>query len=431
MSSTTPPREGPRGSTRREFLRQAGLVAGATLVGTLPRIARAAEANERLGVGFIGTGSRAGTHMQVLQWLKDNPKYPVDLVAACDVYRPRLQRAVEAYGMKGYSDYRDLLKDPNVDVVCIATPDHIHGQQAIDALHAGKHVYCEKPVTHWRQYDLMRRLFDEAARSDRTFQAGTQGMSDAAWHQMAKLVKDGVIGQPIHAECGYFRIGDWGERCMPVDDPNAKPGPDLDWDAFLGDAPRRDFDIKRFFCWRMFEDYAGGPVTDLFPHSLTPVLHILGVGMPEMVVATGGILRYPEREVPDTFNMLIDYPEKIAVAVLGTQGNNDPTTPIRGAGGRTPVIRGWEGSLAIVGDEIVFAPVEWSKRSTQKWPIEYGEDMAEYWRKFLECCRTGRKDTLTPPDLAYHVQTALIMGMWSQRQGKIARFDTAKREIVI
>jgi predicted dehydrogenase len=424
--------EAARGATRREFLRQAGAAAaGAALAGALPRIARAAEANERLGIGFIGSGGRAGAHMQVTHWLKENAKYPVDLVAVCDAYRPRMQRAAEAYGMKGTMDHRDLLKDPNVDVVCIATPDHVHAPQAIDALRAGKHVYCEKPVTHWRQYDLVRQLADEAKKSGRAFQVGTQGMSDAAWHQIAKLVKQGAIGRPIHAECGYFRVGDWGERGMPIDDPKAVPGKDLNWEAFLGGAPKRDFDVSRFFRWRMYEDYAGGPVTDLFPHSLTPVVHMLGVTVPQMVVASGGIFRYPEREVPDTFNMLIDYPEKVTVAVLGTQGNNDPTTPARGAGGRVPVLRGWDGSLTVRGNEIVLAPAEGSDKKPQTWPIERGEDMAEYWKKFLDCCREGRQDTYAPADLAYHVQTALIMGMWSLRQGKVAKFDPAKREIVM
>ena len=109
---------------------------------------------------------------------------------------------------------------------------------------------------------------------------------------------------------------------MPIDDPNAKPGADLNWEAFLGDSPQRPFDVSRFFRWRMYEDYAGGPVTDLFPHSFTPVADILGVGAPSVVVATGGKFRYEEREVPDTFNMLIDYPQKCTVAVLGTQGND-------------------------------------------------------------------------------------------------------------
>jgi len=418
--------------TRRQFIHHAGAVAAAvTVTNTSPRRA-VAGANERLGVGFIGCGGRSGAHFNAVHWLKTQAKEPLDIVAACDVYRPRMESRAKAYGAaKMYMDYRELLADPKVDVVCIATPDHHHGQQAIDAVKAGKHVYCEKPVTHWRQFDLTKKLAKTVVGSDRAFQLGTQGMYDGAWAQMKKLVADGLIGRPVHAECGYFRVGDWGERGMPMDDPNAKPGADLNWEAFLGEMPKCPFDVSRFFRWRMYEDYAGGPSTDLFPHSLTPVLSILGVGMPSTVVATGGKFRYQEREIPDTYNTLIDFPEKLTVAVLGTQANNYQGAGARGAGGRIPVIRGWEGTLTIEGNEIVFFPAEGSKKKAQRFAIGHGEDFVGYWREFLNCCRSGKTETLSPMDLGFKVQTAMQMGMLGMRAGKTARFDAERQEIVI
>jgi predicted dehydrogenase len=416
--------------TRRQFINRTGSAAAAyVLAGASAQ--RAQGANERIGVGFIGCGGRSGAHFEAVHWLKTQAKAAVDIVAASDVYRPRLQQRAQGYGAKAYADYHELLADPNVDVVCISTPDHHHGYQAIDAVAAGKDVYCEKPVTHWRQFDLTKRLAAEVKRTGRVFQLGTQGMSDSAWHQMKKVISDGLIGQPIHAECGYFRVGDWGERGMPIDDPNAKAGLELNWEAFLGDAPKRPFDVSRFFRWRMYEDYAGGPSTDLFPHSLTPVVSVLGVTMPSTVVATGGKFRYQEREVPDTFNMLIDYPEKITVAVLGTQGNDYPGAGSRGSGQRLPVIRGWEGTLTIENNEIVFIPAQGSQKKPQRFAVEHGEDFVGYWRKFLDCCRQRNKDTLSPMDLAYHVQTALQMGMLSLRDGKAARFDATAEKIVL
>lgn len=419
--------------SRRNFLCTAASAAAvaAAAAPTHRRVNAAAKSpNDRLGIGVIGVGSRGNGHLRELQWLRDNTK-EVDIVAVCDVYRPRLQHAAETYGAKTYMDYRDLLADPNVDIVSIATPDHHHAYQAIDAVRAGKDVYCEKPVTHWRQFELTKRLASELRNSDRVFQLGTQGMSDSAWHQMKKLVQDGIIGQPILAECGYFRVGDWGERGMPIDDPNARPGPDLNWKAFLGDAPRRSFDVSRFFRWRMYEDYAGGPVTDLYPHSLTPVINILGVTLPSAVAATGGKFRYEEREVPDTFNLLIDYPQKITVAVLGTQGNNYFGTGERGSAGRVPVIRGWDGTLTIEKDEIIFIPAEGSSKQPQRFPIERRENLLDHWKNLLECCRSRKKDTFSPADLAYYTQTALIMGMLSFRKGKTARFDAEKERIVL
>ena len=414
--------------TRREFMGHAAAATAAVSLAARP--ARAAGPNERLGVGVIGAGGRAGAHLQVYDWIK-NHDGNIDIVAVCDVYRPRMERAAKSHGAKGYMDHRELLADPRVDVVSIATPDHHHGYQTLDAIKAGKDVYCEKPITHWRQFDLTKKLAEEVAKSDRVFQLGTQGMSDSAWHQMKKLIQDGIIGQPLHAECGYFRVGDWGERGMPIDDKDAKPGPDLNWEAFLGDSPKRDFDVSRFFRWRMYEDYAGGPSTDLFPHSLTPTLYMLGVKMPAMAVAAGGKWRYEEREVPDTFNMLIDYPEKITVAVLGTQGNDYQGTGGRGAGGRIPVIRGWEGSLTIRDKEIVFIPAEGCKREAQKFAIERGEDLTFYIQNFIERCRSRDKNTLSPMDLAFHVQTALQMGALGLREGKVARFDPKEGKILL
>ena len=420
--------------TRRQFIRRASATAAAiTVAGTSAQrvTGKVLGANERLGVGFIGCGGRSRAHLKTVHWLKTQAKEPVDIVAACDVYRPRMQKVVADYNVKGYMDHRELLADPNVDIVCISTPDHHHGYQAIDAVRAGKDVYCEKPVTHWRQFELTRHLAAEVKKTGRVFQLGTQGMSDSAWHQMRKLVQDGLIGQPIHAECGFFRVGDWGERGMPIDDADAKAGSDLNWEAFLGDSPKHPFDVSRFFRWRMYEDYAGGPSTDLFPHSLTPVVSILGLSMPAKVVATGGKFRYQEREVPDTFNMLIDYPEKVTVAVLGTQGNNNQATGFRGSGKRVPVIRGWEGSLTVEDKQIVFVPAKGSSKKPQRFGIEQGEDFVGYWQKFISCCRSRQQDTLSPMDLAYHVQTALQMGMLGLRASKVALFDPAQEKIVL
>jgi hypothetical protein len=134
--------------TRRQFISRAGAAAATvTVAGTSAKRALGRSANERIGVGFIGCGGRSQAHLKAVHYLKN--KYGnVEIVAACDAYRPRMKKTMDGYKAKGYSDYRELLADPNVDVVCIATPDHQHGYQAIDAVRAGKDVYCEKPVTH-------------------------------------------------------------------------------------------------------------------------------------------------------------------------------------------------------------------------------------------------------------------------------------------
>lgn len=430
-------------SSRRHFLKRT-VAAAATApaltarlqAGAAPAVVSGRNLNSRIGVGFIGTGGRAGAHMRILEQLRVQEQLPVEFVAVCDVYRPRREAARNRLkAPHAYVGHRELLANSGVDLVCIATPDHHHGQQAIDALEAGKHVYCEKPVTHWRQFALTRQLAEVAAKSPGAFQCGTQAMSDSAWHQMKRLVREGLIGKPLYGETGFFRIGDWGERGMKVDDPNAKPGTDVDWEAFLGDAPQRPFSVDRLFRWRLFEDYAGGPVTDLYPHCLTQVVDILGVGFPEKVVALGGIHRYDYelRDVPDTFNLIAQYPEKVTISVLGTQANDHNATPLRGAGQRCPVIRGWEGSLSIDANnkEIVFTPIkEKGAKPPQRFAIERPENNTEHWKNLIQCAREGRKDTWSPADLAFRTQTVLQMAMYAHRRGVTAKFDATRREIV-
>jgi predicted dehydrogenase len=374
--------------------------------------------------------------MRMLEQLRDQEKLPIEFAAVCDVYWPRVEKAqARLKAARAYMDHRELLADPAVDLVCIATPDHHHGQQSIDALRAGKHVYCEKPVTHWRQFELTRQLADVAAQSPAAFQCGTQAMSDGAWHKMRELVQEGLIGKPLFGETGFFRIGDWGERGMKVDDPLAKPGAGLDWKAFQGDAPQREFSVDRLFRWRLFADYAGGPVTDLYPHCLTQVIYVLGVGFPEKVVALGGVHRYDYelRDVPDTFNLIAQYPEKVTISVLGTQANDFNATPLRGAGQRCPVIRGWEGSLSIDANnkDILFTPLrEKGAKPPQRIAIPHGENNLELWKNLITCAREGRKDTWSPAELAFRTQTVLQMAMVSHHQGVTAKFDAKRRQIL-
>lgn len=429
-----------RGTSRRRFL---GGVAASAVAGIAARshirtaAAQSNSPNDRIGVGFIGAGGRGSYHMGVLNHMKQNNDAPIDMAAVCDVYRPRMEQAKKKYDMPaGYMDHRELLDDPNVDLVCIATPDRHHGYQAIDAVNAGKDVYCEKPVTHWAQFELTKKLARTVAESDRVFQLGTQAMSDSAWHQMKKLVRDGMIGKPLFGETGFFRIGDWGERGMPIPDPNAKPGKDLDWEAFQGDAPDRPFSVDRFFRWRLFIEYAGGPATDLYPHCLTQVVDVLGVGFPDTVVGTGGIHRYDYelRSVPDTCNLVAEYPEDVSISVMGTQANDYNGRARRGSGHRLPIIRGWEGTLTVSTDNknILFRPCQTKNaKPPESIPIEHRESVPNHWQNLLDCVRKRSQDTNSPMDLAFRTQTVLQMAMMGMMEKEVARFDHENEQVVL
>ena len=406
---------------RRDFLKGAGaLAAGAAVV--RPAFTIAAEkskgANGRLGVGFIGTGGRCGAHIGIVNELAKEGL--VEPVAVCDVYGPRVEAAAKHTGGKVYRNHKDLLADPRVDIVCIASPDRLHAPQAIDAVRAGKDVYVEKPLTHWLQFDLAKQLAEEAEKHKRIVQVGTQFMADQAYAQAKKLIKEGVIGKIVHIERGYFRRGDWGER-MPIPDPNAKPGPDLDWEQFLGDAPKVPFTVSRFFQWRMYWDYSGGPATDLLVHVFTPLFCLLDVDYPERAMGGGGKFQYDGlREVPDTFNMIFDYAGGPSVVLLNTLSNETDSGTY---------VRGTDGLLTFAGNGIVITP-HGAQKPSHVIPWKGQGDTKLLWLNFLECVKSRQKP-LSPVDVGARVQAPLNMAILSYRENKVARFDRQKQEIVL
>jgi len=430
MQQTQQPVSESDGVTRRRFLRAA---AASTAMATGVKISRAAAgANETLGIGFIGVGGRGASHIHTVRGLiKAGEK--AKIVAVCDAYGPRMKQHAEKNQAKAYKKHGDLLADKDVDVVCISSPDRLHLPQAIDAVRAGKDVYCEKPMGHWSQITEAKLFRDETLKHRRVVQVGTQGTSSAIWGEVGELIRKGAIGQPRHVQAGYYRNGDWGER-MRIPDPNAKPGPELDWQAFLGDAPKVPFSVERFFSWRMFLDYSGGPSTDLLPHVFTPFVYMLRLGCPSLAVASGGIFQYTGygREVPDTFNMCLDYPEKLSVVLVCTLANDYNTGPcIRGdEGALTFEVAGWEAGC----QNVQIQPQRRGKGSGKK--IQKVElktkrigSTAEHWRDFLRGVRT-RQQPRSNVEFGYRVHVALAMAMQALLKQKVARFDAKKEEVL-
>lgn len=404
-------------SNRRRFLKTTSATASLAIASSPFTLlgAEAKGANERVGVGFIGTGGRSRAHQDIV--LKFKEQGIAEPVAVCDIYRPRMEEASRhCGGAKMYMEHEALLEDPNVDVVCIASPDRHHAPQTIDALNAGKDVYCEKPLTHWSQFDLAKQVDAIAKKTGRLVQVGTQHMADDNYPQIIELIRDGIIGKPVHVECGFFRRGDWGER-MRIPDPIAKPGPDLNWERFLGDAPKRPFDISRFFQWRMFWDYAGGPATDLLVHTFTPIFCVLELGFPERVFGGGGTFQF-DREVPDQCNIIADYPDGPSVVMINSLSNHVPVdTTIRGTDG---IIK-W--AMLQGGKDYGVRIVPFAKGKEEiHIPWKGQGDTSKLWLDLLECVKT-RKQTKCNIDMAVRVQAPLSMGIISHRESKVALFD--------
>ncbi len=410
--------------SRRKLLGKGGRAAAAGLVFPLAVtvVSEGAKgANDRPGIGFIGTGGRAQAHMDIC--LKFRSQGRCDPVAVCDVYAPRVQAAAQKTGGKIYRHFQDLLADKNVDIVCIATPDRHHAPQALAAIRAGKDVYVEKPLTHWSQMDLAAQLGDEAERLKRIVQVGTQYVADDAYAKARQLIQRGIVGKIVHVQLGYFRRGDWGER-MHIPDPNAKPGPDLDWEQFLGDAPKVPFSVSRFFQWRLYWDYAGGPATDLLVHAFTPVFCLLDLGFPERVLGGGGTFQYP-REVPDQCNIIADYPGGPSVVMCNSLSNYT---------GIQTILRGTDGAIVLgdldhPGPGIRIVPVGKDAKEVLI-PWNGFGSTEKLWDNFLQCVHT-RQRPYSPIDIGVRVQAPLNMGILSHREGKVARFDSGSRKIVL
>jgi predicted dehydrogenase len=280
---------------------------------------------------------------------------------------------------------------------------------------------------HWSQFDLCREFCDETKKLQRVVQVGNQGNSSPAWGKVRDLIQKGVVGRLQHVQAGYYRLGDWGER-MPIPDPDAKPGPDLDWEAFLGDAPKVPFTVERFFSWRRYLNYAGGPCTDLFPHVFTPFVSALGLNYPSLAVASGGIFKFNtyDREVPDTFNMCVDYPEKVSVVLVCTLANQYVTEPaIRGDEGTLTLQNagGWEGGF----DSITIIP---AKGTSETVPGLKTEATPLHWKNFIHCVRT-REKPVSDVEFALKVQAALNMSMLALLNKKVAQFDCGARKIIL
>jgi predicted dehydrogenase len=337
--------------TRRNFLESGAALAAVAA----PR--RTSAANDRVQVGVIGTGARAHELIAALQQHET-----AEIVAVVDAYKGRVERAIERTNgrAKPYKSYQDILADKSIDAVLVVTPDHWHRRMVMDAIQAGKDVYCEKPLTFTSAEGV--EIAQAARSAGRIVQVGSQGMSSQTQRKAKEMIRAGSLGKVTIIRAAFNRNTASGAWIYPIP-PDASPKT-VDWEMFLGPAPKRPYSAERFFRWRCYEDYSGGIATDLFVHLCTTIHYLMDAKAPSSVLAMGQLYRWKEsREVPDTLNAILEYPEGFVVNLSSTFNNQTS------AEGSFQIL-GTEGTITL-GGGMAFYPeraIEDNRWIVESWP---------------------------------------------------------------
>lgn len=266
--------------------------------------------NDQINMALIGSGIQGIYDTQSALGVDG-----VKLVAVCDLYLGRLDRAKELWGndLMVIRDYRKILERKDIDAVIIATPDHWHQKIVIEALKAGKHVYCEKPMV--QKFEEGQAVIKAQKESGKILQVGSQGMSSLGNEKAKQLYEEGAIGDIVMLDMYNDRYSAEGAWQYPIP-PDANPNT-VDFDTFLGSSPKTPFELKRFFRWRNYQDYGTGVAGDLFVHAFSTLNFILSSHGPNRALSTGGLRYWNDgRDVPDVTITLYDYPKTASHAAF-------------------------------------------------------------------------------------------------------------------
>ncbi|MBA2302963.1 MAG: Gfo/Idh/MocA family oxidoreductase [Acidobacteria bacterium] len=320
---------------RRKFMSQTSRAAAAAAVlgpGPLLKAFTQGSAADTVRIGVIGFG---------VQGLNDATaalRVPnVKVVAAASCYDGHLDRARELLGEGPLltRDYRRILDDTSIDAVIVSTPDHWHSRICLDAIAAGKDVYCEKPLTH--RLEEGDALVKAVRASKQIFQVGSQHTSSPSIIEAKQLIADGVLGQVTQVKASWDTNSDISAWVKPIP-PNASEKT-VDWARFQGLAPKRPFDPRRVFRWRTYREYGEGLAGDVLVHIITAVHFMLNLQAPTVGTAVGGRLRWKDdRNVYDTITGGWEYPEGVVTVLGATQNNNYDGTGIRIMGSKATMV---------------------------------------------------------------------------------------------
>src|SRR6266853_3331792 len=308
--------------SRRDFMKTS---AGAAILAA-PGILPALGANNKVRVGWISVGSRGS---DLVDRMNAGSHDMVEVTAVCDTFTGRLAAGKDKIqtlwhnSPKTYEDYLELLQDPNIDAVVIATPEHLHYPMFMAALKANKNIYVEKPLAH--TIEQGKEMLKAAEKSGKVIQVGTQNRSNSLYKQAKEMVEQGMIGDVHYVRAFWYRNSLEDNPAWRYKIPDDASPQNTDWAKFLGPAPKKEFDPHRYYQWRLYWDYSGGISTDLLVHQTDITNFVCGKTVPTTCMASGGIYRWTDddREVPDTFSAVYEYaPSKFHINYSCYFGND-------------------------------------------------------------------------------------------------------------
>ncbi|MCI0538459.1 MAG: Gfo/Idh/MocA family oxidoreductase [Verrucomicrobiales bacterium] len=427
---------------RRDFIKQTTAAVSTTAISSK----RIIGANDRVVLGLIGCGGRG---MDVAQLMIKAPG--AEYGAVCDVYAPNADRAKQQLNPSArvFGDFRKLLELKDIDAVHIATPDHWHAIPTVLACEAGKDVYVEKPLAH--NVKEGRAMVAAARKHNRIVQTGMQHRSAPHYREVERIIQSGELG-----EVRFVRV--WNYSNMTPNGigrpPDSPPPEGLDWDFYLGPAPKVPFNRSRFLgTFRWFWDYANGTITDFGTHRFDTVQQVMHVEAPKTVSATGGRFSLKDNgEMPDVLQVTYEYDG----FVLSYEACN---INAHGTGGRTPEMNyygmrdktdrpngeayyGTNGALFCdrIGFEIYPEPVAVARtRRERSKPIEaYRMEAKRQQSKdatdlhaahFIECVRS-RKTPNADVEIGHRSTTVPLLGNIAYKTGRKLVWNAAKEDFV-
>lgn len=413
--------------SRRNFVKASAAVASAAM----PALGQ----SNQVTVGVIGAGGR-GYYLTERMYVGNRN---VKVLSVCDTYQGNLNRIKDRIQTMGKNtpeataDYTKVLSNRDVQMVIIATPEHLHHRMTLDAIAAGKHIYVEKPLAH--TIEEGEEILKAAQAAKVKIQVGTQNRSNSLYGMAKQMIAQGIIG-----DCHYVRAF-WYRNALPGGAPawrytipkDAAPE-NTDWQRFLGAAPKREFDKQRYYQWRLYWDYSGGISTDLLVHQTDITNFVLGKTTPDTCVASGGVYRWTDanddREVPDTMSAIYEYGDKFHLNYSCYFGNDNF--------GYGEQFCGNEGTVEVLNRSMLrFTPQKFNGQpfaGRKEAVVELlGNDnlaVEAHIRNLVEAVQ-GKAQLIAPVEVGQQAAISGHMATLALRNKKMVRWDGRTRKAII